>query len=98
MREKDIEEYLRKQVKKIKGIAYKFESPGNIGVPDRLVLLPGGQVYFIELKAPGKKPRPNQVYQQRKIEELGNKVLVIDSFLGVDLFIARVTGKASEGQ
>lgn len=98
MREKDIEEYLRKQVKKIKGIAYKFESPGNIGVPDRLVLLPGGRVYFIELKAPRKKPRPNQVYQQRKIAELGNKVLVIDSFLGVDLFIARVTGKASEGQ
>lgn len=98
MREKDIEEYLRKQVKKIKGTAYKFESPGNIGVPDRIVLLPGGRIFFIELKAPGKKPRPNQVYQQRKIKELGNEVLVIDSFLGVDLFIARVTGKVSEGQ
>jgi hypothetical protein len=58
MREKDIESYLRDQVKKIKGIAYKFESPGNSGVPDRLVLLPDGKIYFVELKAPGKKPRP----------------------------------------
>ncbi|MGC5220863.1 VRR-NUC domain-containing protein, partial [Escherichia coli] len=46
IREKDIENYLRDQVKKIGGIAYKFESPGNAGVPDRLVLLPGGQVHF----------------------------------------------------
>ncbi|PTY76688.1 nuclease, partial [Heyndrickxia sporothermodurans] len=60
MRERDIEIYLRDEVKKIKGRAYKFESPGNAGVPDRLVILPGGRVFFIELKAPGKKSRPLQ--------------------------------------
>ena len=90
MKEKDIEIYLRDQVKKIKGRAYKFESPGNSGVPDRLVLLPGGQAYFIELKAPGKKSRPLQVAQQHKIAKLGFYVSEIDSFEKVDEFIAKV--------
>jgi hypothetical protein len=92
MLEKDIEKYLREQVKKIKGIAYKFESPGNSGVPDRLVILPGGRVYFIELKAPGKKSRPLQIAQQRKIASLGCPVLEIDSKHGVDIFIHHVAG------
>lgn len=91
MRERDIEIYLRDQVKKIKGRAYKFESPGNSGVPDRLVLLPGGRVFFIELKAPGKKSRPLQVAQQRKIASLGCEVLEIDSFEKVDRFIEKVS-------
>lgn len=89
MRERDIENYLRTQVKKAGGIAYKFESPGNAGVPDRLVLLPGGRVIFIELKAPGKKPTALQLNQQRKISKLGSTVLVIDSKQKVDEFIAR---------
>ncbi|MFP7271993.1 VRR-NUC domain-containing protein [Bacillus safensis] len=92
-REKDIEKYLREQVKRIKGVAYKFESPGNIGVPDRLVLLPGGKVYFVELKAPGRKPRPTQIRQQKRIKDLGNEVYVIDSFVGVDVFISKCEGR-----
>jgi len=56
MRERDIEAYLRDQIKRLGGIAYKFVSPGNAGVPDRLVLLPGAGVVFVELKAPGKNP------------------------------------------
>lgn len=43
------------------GLAPKFTSPGFDGVPDRLILLPGGKVAFIELKAPGKTLRPLQV-------------------------------------
>jgi hypothetical protein len=95
MRERDIEEYLRKQVKKIGGIAYKFESPGNAGVPDRLVLLPNKPAIFIELKAPGKKPTALQFKQQRKIANLGNTVLVIDSKSKVDEFILRAGVKSS---
>lgn len=90
MRERDIEIYLRDQVKKIHGRAYKFESPGNSGVPDRIVLLPGGRIYFVELKAPGKKSRPLQIAQQRKIESLGFTVLEIDSLEGVNDFISKV--------
>lgn len=50
--EKQIENYLREQVKKMGGKAYKFVSPGNAGVPDRIVVLPGGRVIFVELKSP----------------------------------------------
>lgn len=92
MRERDIEEYLRNQVKKAGGKAYKFVSPGNDGVPDRLVLFPGGRVYFVELKAPGKKPRPLQIKQMRDIAALGCDVRVIDSKEGVDAFIREAGG------
>jgi hypothetical protein len=90
MRERDIEIYLRDRVKKAGGKAYKFESPGNDGVPDRIVLFPSNHVYFIELKAPGKKPRPLQIKQMRDISAFGCQVLVIDSKQGVDEFIAKV--------
>ncbi len=87
VRERDIEAYLRDQVRAAGGRAYKFESPGNAGVPDRLVLLPGGRVTFVELKAPGKKPTPLQLAQAEKIRRLGFTVDVIDSKQGVDAFI-----------
>ena len=57
MREKQIEQALVKAVRKRGGIALKFVSPGMAGVPDRLVLFPGGRMAFVEVKAPGKKPR-----------------------------------------
>lgn len=52
MREKEIEKHLCKAVERIGGVAYKFTSPMNRGVADRVVCLPNGTVWFIELKAP----------------------------------------------
>lgn len=92
MREKEVEQYLRERVKMFGGKAYKFISPGNTGVPDRLVLFPAGRVAFIELKAPGKKPSPLQLMQQRKIRDLGFEVLVIDNKTDVDKFIQEYMG------
>lgn len=77
--EKEIEAYLRKRIKKLGGIAYKFTSPGNDGVPDRIVLLPKGKISFVELKAPGKKPSKLQMVQINRIKKLGYDVYVIDS-------------------
>lgn len=91
MREKIVEEYLRDQIKALGGKAYKFVSPGNSGVPDRLVLLPGGRVEFVELKAPGKGPTPLQEAQHRKIRKLGFNVFVIDNKTEVDRFINHCT-------
>jgi hypothetical protein len=88
MREKNIEDYLRRKVKEIGGIAYKFVSPGNSGVPDRLVLLPEGRTAFVELKAPGKEPTPMQLLQHRRIRDLGFVVYIIDSKVKVDEFIS----------
>ncbi|WP_077621549.1 VRR-NUC domain-containing protein [Sediminibacillus massiliensis] len=90
MRERDIEEYLRKEVKKAGGKAYKFESPGNDGVPDRMVIFPNNTIYFVELKAPGKKPRPLQIKQMRDLKNFGCVVTVIDSKEKVDRLIDTV--------
>lgn len=84
MSEKEIENYLVRKIKNKKGIAYKFTSPGNSGVPDRLCLLPNGKVFFVELKSPGKKPRALQVNQITKIMSLGQRVYVVDSKEKVD--------------
>lgn len=87
MREKIIEEYLRDKVKALGGKAYKFVSPGNAGVPDRLVLFPGGRISFVELKATGKVSTPLQKHRQKEIISFGIEVVVIDSKQGVDHFI-----------
>ena len=84
MREQDIEKYLRERVKEKGGIAYKWVSPGNSGVPDRIVMLPGMPDIFVELKAPGKVPTKLQLAQHRRLTKLGRGVIVIDSKEGVD--------------
>ena len=60
------------------GLALKFISPGYDGVPDRIVLFPGGRIAFVEVKAPGKTLRPLQVRRKRQLESLGFKVYVLD--------------------
>lgn len=79
MLEKTIEKQLTTSVKKAGGIAVKFVSPSFAGMPDRLVLLPDGLITFVELKAPGKKPRPLQEARHRLLRSLGFNVYVIDS-------------------
>lgn len=72
--EKQIEQGLVKAVKNMGGIAPKFVSPGFDGMPDRIVLLPYGKFAFVEVKAPGKKPRPLQVSRHGLLQHLGFKV------------------------
>ena len=84
MREKDIEKELAARTRAMGGIAPKFTSPGFDGMPDRLVLLPGGRMGFVELKAPGKKPRALQLARHRLLQRLGFKVYVIDGIEQID--------------
>ena len=84
MLEKDIEKYLTAKVKALKGKAYKWVSPGNAGVPDRIVFLPKGRIIFVELKAPGQKPTALQNRVHRMLADLGADVRVVDSKEGVD--------------
>ena len=77
--EKQIEAALASEVKKHGGIAPKFTSPGFAGMPDRIILLPGGRIEFAELKTPGKKPRRLQIARHRLLRRLGFRVYIIDS-------------------
>lgn len=78
MLEKEIESLLRSKAKQMGGMALKFVSPGMSGVPDRIVLLPGGHIAFVELKAPGKHMRSLQLRRKRQLESLGFSVYCID--------------------
>lgn len=78
MQENVIEQKLITEAKRLHGLAVKFVSPGLAGVPDRLVLLPGGRCGFVELKAPGKKLRPLQEKRKKQLEALGFLVYCID--------------------
>ncbi|OQB13575.1 MAG: VRR-NUC domain protein [Firmicutes bacterium ADurb.Bin193] len=79
MREKEIEQKFTLMVKQAGGLALKFVSPGMSGMPDRIVLLPGGHMAFVEVKAPGKVPRPLQEARHRMLRKLGFKVYVLDN-------------------
>lgn len=89
MIERDIENYLKAQINSINGLTFKFSSPGNAGVPDRIVIHKS-KVVFVELKAPGKKVRKLQQYQIDKIRKHGIDVVVIDSIKGVDEFVIKL--------
>lgn len=78
MREREIEKSLVRSVQRMEGICPKWVSPGLDGVPDRIVLFPGGRIGFVELKAPGKKMRPLQKKRKEKLESLGFLVFCID--------------------
>ena len=83
MLERDIEKALVKRIKALGGLCEKFVSPSNIGVPDRIVTLPG-EIVFVELKSPGKKPTAKQIKDHIKRRSYGCAVLVIDSLEGID--------------
>ncbi|MCC8124333.1 MAG: VRR-NUC domain-containing protein [Akkermansia sp.] len=78
MREKVIEKKLVDEVRRRGGICPKFVSTGFDGMPDRIVMMPGGNCGFVEVKAPGKKPRALQESRHRKLEALGFLVFVLD--------------------
>ena len=90
--EREIEAYLVKSVKNKNGLCMKWASPGNAGVPDRIVIVPRGDVYFVELKAEGKRENlsPLQKNFMQKLKNLNCDVRVIASFQEVDKFIEEV--------
>jgi hypothetical protein len=95
LHERNIEAYLVAQVKRIGGEVRKVSWIGRRGAPDRLVMLPHdgryhgawGPCYWIELKAPGKKPEPHQLREHQRMRAMGQRVEVIDSFEGVDALL-----------
>lgn len=87
MREVRIERALREAVAEAGGIAYKFTSPGRPGVPDRIVLLPGRPVQFVEVKRPGGKATPAQEREHARIAAMGYEVRVVSTLAEVAAFM-----------
>jgi hypothetical protein len=94
MVESTIERRLARDVKRRGGLAAKFVSPGLDGMPDRIVLLPGGRWAFVELKAPGEKLRPQQTLRKEQLEGLGCRVYVIDGTEQIGGVLDEISAKA----
>ena len=88
MFERQLEEKLNKKIRELGGLPLKFTSPGHVGVPDRIILMPNGRIYFVEMKRHrGKKVLDMQKYTFEKFEEMGFKVYILDSMREIEKFI-----------
>lgn len=92
--EKNIEQYLVKKAREARGKAYKFVSPGNAGVPDRIIIFPSRKCVFAELKCPGGKLSKSQKKQIKDLRKLKQTVRVVYSKSDVDELIDEFGGEA----
>lgn len=93
MLEKELEKMLANEVKKRGGRTWKWVAPGNTGVPDRIVVLPGGKVGFVEVKQKGKHPRADQRVQIGRLVGLGCEVHILDDPMAIADVIAKIGGE-----
>lgn len=82
-----VEKHLCIRVKGLGGEAYKFKSPNRANVPDRIVLLPGRHIHFVELKATGEEPTAAQLREHERLRDLGFSVAVLDSKEAVEKWL-----------
>ena len=90
IREREIELKLRKATADRGGLCLKFTPSNWVGAPDRLVLLPGGAMGFVEVKAPGQRARPLQVARHEQLRKLGCYVAVLDDPAEVDAVLDEI--------
>ena len=88
--ESRVESYLVSGVKNLGGVAYKFTAPNNSGVPDRIVLMPGGKTVFVELKREGGQLTVLQRRQITRIKNLGCRVEVLHGLAEVSNFLLQL--------
>lgn len=98
MKESELEKKFCLLVGQAGGKAYKFVSPGNTGVPDRLVILPGARVGFVELKKPGGELRKQQEFRRRELGALGCFTAVVDSVESAEAVIGEISRQEPRAQ
>lgn len=96
IQESKIERYLTRGVKALGGRSYKWVSPGNTGVPDRIVILKNAGVIFIELKTEHGRLSPMQKSQLKRLKRLGQRATVLYGMADVDEFLAWAEEKESD--
>lgn len=87
MRESDLEKKLRKAVERAGGFCLKLPAMWYRGIPDRLILLPGGRAIFIELKTEKGRVKPVQSAFQKILQNLGFTSLIIRGISETEEFI-----------
>ena len=91
--EKDIERKVCDYAKKLGCYTRKYTSPAQRGVPDRIIIAPGGAVGFLELKRPGNKPTPLQLKEMRTLTEVGCTVDWVDNVEAGKAFVDGLVAK-----
>lgn len=94
MRESTIEARLVREVRKLGGLCYKFVSPGAPGVPDRVVILPGGRIVFVELKTEIGRLANIQKWQIEELRKRGADIRVLKGMDQVLAFLEEVRSNA----
>lgn len=94
--ERDVERKLVRGVRKRGGRAYKFVSPGNVGVPDRLVVWPDGSIDFVELKTTTGKLSQMQRIQIQRLRDLGANAIILHGMEDVELYLSLWGGEDHE--
>ena len=92
MSEKEIEKKMVKMVRDRGGLCYKFVSPMNPGVPDRIVITPGGRVIFVELKTMFGRMANIQRWQHYELEKRNADVRVVKGLDEMKVFVEEVFG------
>ena len=87
IRERDIEKQLTRRVKDAGGLSYKWDSPGSEGVPDRIIIMPGGKIYFVELKTTTGRLSHMQKWQHTRLKNKQCSVYTVYGQAGLDLFM-----------
>ncbi len=90
MKESQIERYMVREVKKHGGLCFKFVSPGNPGVPDRIVITPAGKTIYVELKTDIGRMARVQEWQRSELEKRGADVRVLFGMDAVKGFLREV--------
>ena len=90
MQEKTIEKKLREEVRKLGGYAIKFFCQTFTGLPDRIILMPGGRIWFAEIKTTGKKPTARQHLVHEMLRKMSFSVHVVDDQPGLDSLLNEI--------
>ncbi len=96
-RERDIERWLRCRIRRMGGRFMKFVSPGEDGVPDRIAVMPGGRVWFVELKTDNGRLTSIQAWQIEQLRGMGARVAVVRGMVGARIFIDQLLRDAQRG-
>lgn len=86
-RERDVESRLRKQIEDMGGLFWKFISPGNNGVPDRIAVFPDGRIVFVELKTARGVVSKTQSYQISRLVTMHQQVCIVRGVTGMRAFL-----------